>query len=62
MKKVLKFVVLFILLFVVHLTVSLLFNWAVDKTENIGRTIISSLVFTVIYSILDPFVRKMLKK
>ena len=52
MKKLFSFVVMF----VVHFVVSLIFNWIFGESENIGRMLISSLLFVVVYSAVLYFV------
>ena len=52
MKKLFSFAVMF----VVHFVVSLIFNWIFGESENIGRMLISSLLFAVVYSAVLYFV------
>ena len=52
MKKLFSFAVMF----VVHFVVSLIFNWIFGESENIGRMLISSLLFVVVYSAVLYFV------
>ena len=37
-------------------------NWVLGESEDIGKTIISSLLFTGIYSVLVHFLRKSTKE
>jgi hypothetical protein len=57
MKKILRFAVDFIVTIVIYCLVSFLFF----GTENIGRTIFSALLFSVIAPITDYFFEKVKK-
>ena len=54
MKKILYFA----LMFMVHFAVSLMFNWIFGESEHIGKMIISSVLFVLIYSALLHFISK----
>ena len=54
MKKFLLYAVLF----AVHFAVSLLFNWILGESANIIQTLISSVVFILIYPVVLHFLTK----
>ena len=58
MKKILAFVKSYVLLFALHFTGSLLFNHLLHENENIGRTLISSLLFVVVYHFISKLSAK----
>ena len=54
MKKFLLYAVLF----AVHFAVSLVFNWILGESANIIQTLISSVVFILIYPVVLHFLTK----